>query len=270
MGGVLPRRLVLPCVAVWMLGGLLAAGAASAASSTIAGASAIAPHALTVGGGQPVDFFRIALHAGDEVDVTYDMLGQQGCGYLYLFAPTVNDFSIRQSQPVSSANVKPGSQSVQLVSPFNGTGTLAISIDPSLYFSDLAGSDTINYPPLASPLLADGCQVVTPYSTSYAVVHLTRMTLGHVAARVSSPRRHFRVAARVESPAGVPVGSCRFERLVRGVATRVAEATVRHGVCSASVSVGADRRAAFRVSFQGSSWQPAQATSRTVIVRAAH
>jgi hypothetical protein len=258
----------LAFTAACSLGGLAAGGAAAAASSTIAAAPAIAPHALTVGGGQPVDFFRIALHAGDQVDVTYDMLGQQNCGYLYLLAPTVSDFSIRQTQPVSSANVKPGSQSVQLVSPFNGTGTLAVSIDQSLYFSDLAGSDTIDYPPLASPLLADGCQVVTPYSMSYAVGHLTQISLGHVTSRVRSRRQHFRIAALLRSPAGVPAGSCVFERLVGGVATRVAEATAQHGVCSASVTVGATGRATFRVTFQGASWQPAQATSRVVLVRA--
>lgn len=49
------------------------------------------------GGGQPIEFYRVVLSAGDQIDINYDMLSQPNCGYLYLFAPTVSDFNLAEA-----------------------------------------------------------------------------------------------------------------------------------------------------------------------------
>lgn len=212
-----------------------------------------------------MDYWRLALSAGDKIDITYHALGQPNCGNLYLFAPTVTDFNIRQAQPVSSASVTAGTQAVQLASPFNGTGTLAISIDRPSYFQDLSGAATTNYPPLASPIYG-GCGVVTPYSMTVVLEHLTQLTLGRVPSYTSSPRSRFRLVARLTSPAGTPHGSCLIERVVLGVPTRVANVAAVEGSCSAKVSNDTRAPVKYRVTFHGNEWQTSQAT--TGVIRA--
>jgi hypothetical protein len=192
---------------------LLATGTALASGgSTIASAAPLALGALTVGGGEPVSYWRLPLSAGDKIDVSYDMLGQQNCGYLYLLDPTVTDFNIHQAQPVSSSNVGVGAQSVELVSSFTGVGTLADSIDGSFY--SLATVDP-NYPAFSSP--DGGCRVVTPFSMTVAAEHLTQLTIGSFQTHTSGPKRLFRLDARIESPAGLPHGTCLIERIVHGL-----------------------------------------------------
>ena len=106
----------------------IAAPAGAAGASTIATASELPLGNLVVGGGQPIDFYRVTLSAGDQIDIDYDMLSQPNCGYLYLFGPTVNDFNLAEAKAVSSVNVKLGPQSVTLTSSFNGLGTLAVAM----------------------------------------------------------------------------------------------------------------------------------------------
>jgi hypothetical protein len=107
----------------------IAAPAGATGASTIATASELPLGNLVVGGGQPIDFYRVALSAGDQIDIDYDMLSQPNCGYLYLFDPTVTDFNLAQAKAVSSSNVHPGEQAVTLTSSFNGVGTLAVAMD---------------------------------------------------------------------------------------------------------------------------------------------
>jgi hypothetical protein len=212
-----------------------------------------------IGTRQPIDFNRIALSAGDQIDIDYDMLSQPNCGYLYLFGPTVNDFNLAEAKAVSSVNVKLGPQSVALTSSFNGLGTLAVAMGTP---SSIQSS---SYPPLQTPV--DQCTVVTPFSLTATIEHLTQVSFGSLAGHLSSPRRHLRLRARVQSPAGTPIGTCMFERLDGSLPVRVAQTSVRNGVCTASVRGGRTGSFTYRVTFTGTGWQTAQANSHVVDVR---
>src|ERR1700677_3790415 len=112
----------------------IAVPAGATGASTIATAGELPLGSLVVGGGQPIDFYRVALSAGDQIDISYDMLSQPNCGYLYLFDPTVTDFNLAQAKAVSFSNVHAGEQAVSLTSSFNGIGTLAVAMDgPGTY-----------------------------------------------------------------------------------------------------------------------------------------
>jgi hypothetical protein len=237
----------------------IAAPASATGASTIATASELPLGSLVVGGGQPIDFYRVALSAGDQIDINYDMLSEPNCGYLYLFDPTVTDFNLAQAKAVSGVNVKPGPQSVTLTSSFNGLGTLAVAIDgPNSY--QLPG-----YPPLQTPV--SQCTVVTPFSLTATVEHLTQVSFGSLPNHLSSPRRRLHLQAHVQSPAGIPIGTCMFERLEGSLPVRVAQTSTRNGVCTASIRAGRTGSFAYRVTFTGTGWQTAQATSHTVDVR---
>ncbi len=58
-----------------------------------------------------------------------------------------------------------------------------------------------------------------------------------------------------------------FERLKGSLPVRVAQTSTRNGVCTASISAEKTGSFAYRVTFTGSGWQTAQATSHTVDVR---
>jgi len=232
------------------------APAGATGASTIATAGELPLGSLVVGGGQPIDFYRVALSAGDQIDIDYDMLNEPNCGYLYLFEPTVTDFNLAQAKAVSSVNVHLGQQSVTLTSSFNGLGTLAVAMDGP-------GSPHYpNYPPLQSPVYQ--CTVVTPFSLTATVEHLTQVSFGSLPSHFSSPRRRLRLQARVQSPAGTPIGTCMFERIQGSLPVRVAQTSTRNGVCTASVSAG--RTGSYRVTFTGAGWQTAEATSHVVSV----
>jgi hypothetical protein len=237
----------------------IAAPAGATGASTIATASELPLGSLVVGGGQPIDFYRLELSAGDQIDIDYDMLNEPNCGYIYLFDPTVTDFNLAQAKAVSGVNVGPGQQSVMLTSSFNGLGTLAVAIDgPNNH--QLRG-----YPPLQTPV--GQCTVVTPFSLTAAIQHLTQASFGSLPGHLSSPRRRLRLRAYVQSPAGTPIGMCMFERLEGSLPVRVAQASARNGVCTVSVRPGRAGSFAYRVTFTGAGWQTAQGTSHTVIVR---
>jgi hypothetical protein len=237
----------------------IAAPAGATGASTIATASELPLGSLVVGGGQPIDFYRVALSAGDQIDISYDMLSQPNCGYLYLFDPTVTDFNLAQAKAVSSSNVHPSEQAVTLTSSFNGIGTLAVAMDGP-------GTYEIRGYPLGAPWLGN-CDVVTPFSLTAAVEHLTQASFGSLPGHLSSPRRRLRLQAYVQSPAGTPIGTCMFERLEGSLPVRVAQTPTRNGVCTASVHVGRTGSSAYRVTFTGTGWQTAQATSHMVDVR---
>ncbi len=236
----------------------IATPAGATGASTIATASELPLGSLVVGGGQPIDFYRVALSAGDQIDVVYDMLSQPNCGYLYLFDPTT-DFDLAEAKAVSSVNVGPGQQSVTLTSSFNGLGTLADAIDgPNTY---QLRSD----PPLQTPSL--NCPVVTPFSLTATVEHLTQVSFGSLPGHLSSPRQRLRLQAYVQSPAGMPIGTCMFERLEGSLPVRVAQTSTRNGDCAASIRADRTGSFAYRVTFTGTGWQTARATSPTVDVR---
>src|SRR5277367_2196329 len=233
----------------------IAAPAGATGASTIATASELPLGSLVVGGGQPIDFYRLELSAGDQIDIDYDMLNEPNCGYIYLFDPTVTDFNLAQAKAVSGVNVGPGQQSVMLTSSFNGLGTLAVAIDgPNNY--QLRG-----YPPLQTPV--GQCTVVTPFSLAAAIQHLTQASFGSLPSHLSSPRRRLRLQAHVQSPAGAPIGTCMFERLEGSLPVRVAQTVTRNGVCTASIRAGRTGSFAYRVTFTGAGWQTVQATSHT-------
>jgi hypothetical protein len=243
---------------------LSAAPAGATGASTIAAAGPLPQNALVVGGGQPVEFFRVALSAGDQLDLSYDMLNEPNCGYLYLFDPTVTDFNLEQANAVSSSNVRPGEQAVALTSSFNGVGTLAVSIDGPNYFGPGSLAST-RYPPLGAP--ESSCDVVTPFSLTATIEHLTQASFLQLPSRLDRPSQRVRLQARIQSPAGTPEGECMFERLKGSPPVRVAEAPVHNGTCGATVRAGQRGSVTFRVTFTGNGWQTSQATSRKIVVR---
>jgi hypothetical protein len=237
----------------------IAAPAGATGASTIATASELPLGSLVVGGGQPIEFYRAALSTGDQIDLNYDMLSEPNCGYLYLFDPTVTDFNLAEAKAVSGVNVKPGPQSVTLTSSFNGLGTLAVAIDgPSSY--QLRG-----YPPLQTPV--SQCAVVTPFSLTATVEHLTQVFFGSLPGHLGSPRQRLRLQAHVQSPAGTPIGTCMFERLAGSLPVRVAQTSTRNGICTASIRAVRVGSFTYRVTFTGAGWQTAQTTSHMVDVR---
>jgi hypothetical protein len=237
----------------------IATPAGATGASTIATASELPLGSLVVGGGQPIDFYRVALSAGDQIDIVYDMLSQPNCGYLYLFDPTTTDFNLAEAKAVSSVNVGPGQQSVTLTSSFNGLGTLAVAIDgPNTY-------ELRSDPPLQTPLF--NCSVVTPFSLTATVEHLTQVSFGSLPGHLSGPRQRLRLQAHVQSPAGTPTGICLFEWLKGSLPVRVAQTVTRNGICTASIRADRTGAFAYRVTFTGTTWQTARATSRTVVVR---
>jgi hypothetical protein len=142
--------------------------------------------------------------------------------------------------------------------PLGGLGTFVVAIDgPNNY--QLRG-----YPPLQSPI--GGCNVVTPFSLTATVEHLTQVSFGSLPSHLSSPRKRLRLRASVQSPAGTPVGTCLFERMEGSLPVRVADAPVRDGVCAAGVRAGRTGSFPYRVTFSGPGWQTAQAVSRRVVV----
>ncbi len=238
---------------------LAAAPADATGASTIATAGPLPLNTLVVGGGQPVEFFRVALSAGDQLELSYDMLNQPNCGYLYLFDPTVTDFNLAQAKAVSSSNVHPGEQAVTLTSSFNGVGTLAVAMDGP-------GTNEIRGYPLGAPLLGN-CDVVTPFSMTATIEHLTQASFLQLPSHLDGPSQHVRLRALIQSPAGMPEGGCMFERLQGAYPVRVAQAAVHNGVCAATVRAGRVGSMSFRVTFTGAGWQTAQATSREILVR---
>lgn len=138
---------------------------------------------------------------------------------MYLFDPTVTDFNLAEAKAVSSVNVKPGPQSVTLTSSFNGRGTLAVAMGTP------TSTQSPNYPPLQTPV--SECTVVTPFSLTATIEHLTQVSFGRLPGHLNSPRRRLRLQAYVQSPAGTPVGTCMFERLEGSLPVRVAQTYAR-------------------------------------------
>lgn len=255
--GLWAKKVVALLAATVVVCGAAAGSASAEGASTIATAGALPLGTLVVGGGQTANFYRVQLSAGDRIDIGYDMLSQPNCGYLYLFDPTVSDFSLAEAKAVSAVNVGPGQQSVTLTSSFNGLGTLAVVIDgPN-------NTQSSTYPPLQTPTYK--CTVVTPFSFVATIEHLTQVYFSRVPSGVSS-RQRLRISARVESPAGSPQGTCMFERIAASIPVRVAQAIVHNGVCAATVRPGRAGRVAFRVTFTGTGWQTAKATSSRISV----
>jgi hypothetical protein len=110
-----------------------------------------------------------------------------------------------------------------------------------------------NYPAFSSPY--GGCRVVTPFNMTVAVEHLAQLAIGHFQTHISSPRRLFRLDARIQSPAGRPAGlpacRCLIERVAHDVPTRIASVPVNHGVCAARVRTATAGVVNFRVTFTG-------------------
>jgi hypothetical protein len=226
--------------------------ARGAGAPTISGAPVLALNQLVVGGGRPVEYYRLSLFAGDRIDLRYTMLDQPDCGYLYLFDPSVSDFDLRQAKAVSSTNVHQGQQAVTLTSPFNGLGTVAIAIDPPGYQSP-------SYPPLSTP--GYGCTVVTPYSVNASVEHLTQARFSGLPSAVRSS--HLRLLATVASPAGQPAGSCLFEAVAGSLPRKLGTASTHDGRCRLTIR-RPTTSSRYRVTFSGPGWQTAQALSRRV------
>jgi hypothetical protein len=105
------------------------AGAASASTPTghtIAGARTLAvPHSASGGGGR-IDFWKVRLNGGADVQFTVPATG--GNYYAFaLFAPSTTDTSFPNAKPFAESGTNGGSPTVfDLLAPYTGTFVLAV------------------------------------------------------------------------------------------------------------------------------------------------
>ncbi len=104
--------------------------AAFAAPPTIAAAPTLNPVAGTsaAGGGNGIDYYRVALHGGDKLQLNVNPSGSSEYEF-DLYAPGTSDSSFTQSSPVDAATTNPpygnSPQVVTVQAPYSGTFVLA-------------------------------------------------------------------------------------------------------------------------------------------------
>jgi hypothetical protein len=223
----------------------LAAGGAS-----IAGAPVASPGVLQTGGGQVQEFWRVSLFASDHITVRSDSTSTLS---VELYAPDVDDYTLRSHDPVNGSGnsaMKSGKSEFSFDSPFTGAGTIDICFTQ---FKD--------------PCWYQRSRVQGAFSFTLAIVHKVDLQIAALPASVARGKR-FRLAARVQSPAGMPAGECDFRPVGTRGSKAVGPVQVRNGVCSARVSSGLGRKARFKVTFTpADGWSAASAATRAIRVR---
>jgi hypothetical protein len=107
----------------------IAPSASFAAAPTIAGAPSLSPGGATVnGGGNGVDYYKVALHGGDELQLSVGPSGSSDYEF-DLFAPDTTDATFTQSPPVDAGTTNPpygnSPQVVTVQAPYSGTFIVA-------------------------------------------------------------------------------------------------------------------------------------------------
>jgi hypothetical protein len=165
---------------------LLLCPAASLASggASIAEAPTIPVGTLISGGGQPWhQYYRLPLYGGDALTLDLAMPQPGACPAaltLSLYQPQVNDYQIETARPLDSTGwVEQGKHEYTWTSPFTGSGILQ----------------------------ASGCNSgIAAFNLITSVVHQTAITLH--APTLAKRGSLVTVSALVQSPAGVPQGTC--------------------------------------------------------------
>jgi hypothetical protein len=108
------------------------ASAAARAGHTIASAGTLALGKKASGGGGPIDYWKVHLFGGDQVQVLAKTPNPGGCcisSYRFeLYRPGTSDANFPQRAPVFTTATPSGSTSsvLQLQAPYNGTYILAV------------------------------------------------------------------------------------------------------------------------------------------------
>ena len=113
-------------------GGVSAAQAAgeTKASSMAGSASALTVGAFEAGGGNTVDFWRIALTGGDKA--SFSVAGPAGARYAFeLYSPETTGQSFTSSNPVVRSETSGANETITLQAPYSGTFLLAVCENPS-------------------------------------------------------------------------------------------------------------------------------------------
>jgi hypothetical protein len=216
------RRLAI-LAATSLLVLLLPSGAQASGGGSIAEAPVLPVGTLVSGGGQPwQQYYRLSLYSGDTLTLDLEMPQAGACPaalILSLYQPQVSDYQIEAARPVDSTGwVEPGKHEYTWTSPFTGAGALQ----------------------------ASGCtNGIAPFNLIASAVHRTAITVH--APTLAKRGSVVTLSAVVQSPAGVPQGTC----LILGRA-----APVVSGRCSGHVRLGHGHRQVVRVEFvPGDGWQ---------------
>lgn len=224
-----------------LTGGATAAPTYASGGADIASAPQLVFGGITSGGGLESEFWRVQLVAGDALTFRWDQQNGETPG-VSLYAPTVDDYRIATTKPLVSHEVGMGKSEFQLVSPFSGNGTLAVS-------SSFAKS---------------------PFSFVATVEHKTAVLVARPPSLVSKPSTRFAVSARVVAEAGAVTGHCLFERIIGIRAVQLASVPIVGGTCKTMARTNSRSPVRFRVSYlPDDGWQASDAMSTFVRTRKA-
>jgi hypothetical protein len=129
--------LMASCLAVTMTSGVASAAATSGVASaairaghTIASAGTLSLGKKTIGGGGPIDFWKVPLLGGDQLQLIVKTPNSPCCaGYRFeLYQPGTTDATFPQRPAVMGTSTANGSSGAVLVlqAPYNGTFILAV------------------------------------------------------------------------------------------------------------------------------------------------
>ena len=219
---------------------LLESPSAAAGGDSIASAPLLSYGDLQVGGGKEKEYWRLDLVAGDRLTLRVDF-GELNSSYSFdLFDPGVDDFTLSESTPAVHEEMPlygSPKRELRVEVPFTGRGTLGVCL--------INGGNCATYDPIA---------VSRTFSFLPSVSHKTAVT-------IRAPRRSGQaivISARVQSPAGAPVGIC----LVNDRSV-----PVRAGTCVARLPARVLRRTGrVRVRFVPDDGWQASAASRRVSI----
>jgi hypothetical protein len=218
---------------------LPAASFASGAES-IAEAPPLALGGVESAGGHYIDFWRTQLFSGDVVTVDADLSTYDADILFNLYAPTVNDYTLSQAEPIAETGyLSGGKQQFTLRSSVTGLGTLAVCRTEDRTCDNGGAGDE------------------PPFTFTASVTHAVSLAIA--APILARPKSRITVSAVVQSPAGTPEGAC----LIQG-----AEAPLTDGHCTLRVRLGRSGRQTVRVSFvPDDGWQEASGTRHIRLAR---
>jgi hypothetical protein len=226
--------MVSACLAMCLPSGALAEGGKS-----ISEAPPLTLGSTEGAGGPEVIFWRVTLFAGDVLTVDTELPLDSSQTYFNLFSPAVTDYTFEKEVSVAhSEALEFGKHEFTMTSPFTGAGLFVV-----------CGYDheTCRF----------GGVPVKPLTFVANVTHSTHLTL--TAPPIARVHSAIMVRVRVQSPAGVPVGSC----LIQGKLL-----SLHRGECSRRVRLGKQRQQVLRAEFvPESGWQGAKGARK---VRTVH
>jgi len=179
-----PTRLVACATAIAGVALSLTSAAFASGGASIAEAPTLPVGTLISGGGQPWhQYYRLPLYGSDEVTLDLEMPGAGACPaalVLSLYQPQVTDYQIEAARPLDSTGwVEPGKHEFKWLSPFTGAGIVQ----------------------------ASGCNSgIAAFNLLITVAHQTAVTVH--APTLAKRGSVVIVSAIVQSPAGVPQGTC--------------------------------------------------------------